>query len=77
MLHGIFLSQRNFALQLVDDVGLLASKPVNTPMDPRQVLNDFIGELLEDPTKYRCLVDRLLNLNITRPDMDFIVQPLS
>ena len=75
--NGIFLSQRNYALQLIEDAGLMGSKPANTPMDARQVLNDFTGELLEDPTQYRRLVGRLLYLNITRPDLAFAVQQLS
>lgn len=74
---GIFLSQRNYTLQLIDDAGLLGSKPVNTPMDPRKTLNEFDGILLDDPTSYRRLIGRLIYLNITRPDIAFAVQQLS
>lgn len=71
------MSQRNYTLQLIDDAGLLGSKPVNTPMDPRKTLNEFDGILLDDPTSYRRLIGRLIYLNITRLDIAFAVQQLS
>lgn len=74
---GIFLSQRHYALQIVEDVGLLASKPSPLPMDPNIKLLAFVGDLLSDPTQYRRIVGRLLYLTMTRPDITFVVHRLS
>lgn len=74
---GIFVSQRNYTLQLIDDLGFLAAKPVSTPMDPRNNLQSDKGDMLDNPARYRRLVGRLLYLNITRPDISFSVQKLS
>lgn len=53
---GIILSEHQYALQLLPDTGLLASKPVLTPMDPKAHLNATDGELLQDITQYRRIV---------------------
>lgn len=74
---GIFLSQRNYALQLVEDVGLLASKSTTLPMDPNLKLHANEGSLLTDPTEYRCLIGRLLYLTVSRLDITFVVHKLS
>ncbi|KAL7585123.1 hypothetical protein Lser_V15G44364 [Lactuca serriola] len=75
--EGIFVSQRNYTLQLIEDLGFLAAKPVSTPMDLRNNLQSDKGDLFDDPARYRRLVGRLLYLNITRPDISFSVQKLS
>lgn len=74
---GIFVSQRNYTLQLVEDMGLLGSKPTNTPMDPRVNLHGDMGDVYDDPSRYRRLIGRLLYFNITRPDISFAFQKLS
>lgn len=74
---GIFLSQRQCTLQLLEDSGFLASKPTSTPMDSRSQLNSFDGEYLTDITQYRRLVGRLLYLTLFRPDIAFAVHRLS
>ncbi|CAH1441295.1 unnamed protein product [Lactuca virosa] len=55
--EGIFVSQWNYTLQLLEDTGLLATKPKDTPVDPRVDLNDKSGEEYYDQSKYRRLVD--------------------
>ncbi|KAI3729444.1 hypothetical protein L6452_18102 [Arctium lappa] len=75
--EGILLSQRRYVLQLLEDSGMLASKPVKEPMDPRHVLTDDDGDLLTDASQYRRMIGRLLYLTITRPDVCFAVQKLS
>ena len=74
---GISLCQRKYALEVLEDSGLLASKPVNFPMEPNVKFSKDSGQLLTDPTAYRRLVGRLLYLTITRPDICFAVQVLS
>ncbi|KAL0358150.1 UNVERIFIED_CONTAM: Retrovirus-related Pol polyprotein from transposon RE2 [Sesamum calycinum] len=71
--HGISLSQRKYACDLLQKTGLLGTKPVDTPMDSNpDFLNDD-GNYLEDKTKYRRLVGKLIYLTVTRPDISFAV----
>lgn len=60
--QGICLCQRKYTLQLLDDVGFLAAKPLPTPMDPNVALNDTDGCPLTDPTQYRRLLGYLIYL---------------
>lgn len=75
--QGIFLNQRKYALELLEDSGLLATKPSTTPFDCSLKLHDSDSPPYEDETTYRRLVGRLLYLTTTRPDIAFIVQQLS
>ena len=75
--EGIVISQRQYALQLLDDFGFLSAKPAHTPMNSRLSLNHTDETLLDDPTHYRRLVGKLLYLTITRIDITFCVTTLS
>ncbi|KAJ9553297.1 hypothetical protein OSB04_017342 [Centaurea solstitialis] len=75
--EGILLSQRRYVLQLLEDSGMLTSKPVKEPMDPHHLLIDDDGDLLTDASQYRRMIGRLLYLTITRPNVCFAIQKLS
>jgi len=75
--HGIVISQRKYALDLLEETGLLNSKSVETPMDPNVKLLPSQGELLSDLEKYRRLVGKLNYLTVTRPDISFAVSVVS
>jgi len=64
-------------LDLLEEIGLLNSKSVETPMDPNAKLLPSQGELLSDPEKYRKLVGKLNYLTITRHDMSFAISVVS
>ncbi|XP_061347819.1 uncharacterized mitochondrial protein AtMg00810-like [Gastrolobium bilobum] len=74
---GIFISQRKYILDILQDTGLSGCKPQNTPMESNLKLSKHDGDLLEDPTSYRRLIGRLIYLSFTRPDLSFAVNRLS
>ncbi|RVW96586.1 Retrovirus-related Pol polyprotein from transposon RE2 [Vitis vinifera] len=52
---GVVLSQRKYALDILEETGMLDCKPVDTPMDPNVKLVPGQGEPLGDPGRYRRL----------------------
>ncbi|RVW14708.1 Retrovirus-related Pol polyprotein from transposon RE1 [Vitis vinifera] len=74
---GVVLSQRKYALDILEETGKLDCKPVDTPMDPNVKLVPGQGEPLGDPGRYRRLVGKLNYLTITRPDISFPVSVVS
>ncbi|CAH9100057.1 unnamed protein product [Cuscuta europaea] len=75
--NGIALSQRKYALDILEETGLLDCRSVNTPMDPNVKLLSEQGDLLPNKEKYRRLIGKLNHLTITRPDISFAVSVLS
>ena len=79
--EGIFVSQRKYTMDIVTECGLLGAKPSSTPTElnhklvPADKTNSHT--LLPDPSKYRCLVGRLIYLTFTRPDLNYIIHILS
>jgi hypothetical protein len=74
---GIFVNQRKYTLELLEDAGLLGTKPSSIPFHPNTKLSSTSGAPLDDPSSYRRLIGRLLYLTHTRPDISFAVQHLS
>ena len=42
---GVVMSQRKYALNILEEIGMLECKPVNTPMDPNVNLYQDRGSL--------------------------------
>ncbi|XP_042003823.1 secreted RxLR effector protein 161-like [Salvia splendens] len=59
------------------DTCLMGCKPSSVPMDPMKELQLDSTPPMEDSSKYRRLIGRLLYLCITRPDITFAVHKLS
>ena len=68
---GVVVNKKTYALEILEKIGMLDCKPVNTPMDPNVKLVPRQGEPLRDPRRYQLLVGKLNYLTITRPDIFF------
>ncbi|RVX01548.1 Retrovirus-related Pol polyprotein from transposon RE1 [Vitis vinifera] len=53
---GVVLSQRKYALNILEETGMLDCKPIDTPIDPNVKLVPGQGKPLGDPGRYRRLV---------------------
>ena len=71
------MSQRKYVLDMLEEIGMLDCKPVDTLMDLNVKLVPGQGEPLRDPGRYRRLVRRLNYLTITRSDISFPVSVVS
>lgn len=66
---GIFVSQRKYTLELLEDAGYLGCKPLSVPMEPNMKMSASSGTVRPDPSIYRRLVGCMLYLTHTRPDI--------
>ena len=74
---NISLYQRKYTLDLIKDACLLGEKPCNTPMQPQLQLHKSSVAVKSNPKAYRSVIERLLYLTHTRPDIAYIVSKLS
>ncbi|WRX25267.1 Reverse transcriptase [Theobroma cacao] len=75
---GISICQKKYTLDLLDEYGMLGTKPVTTLIDYSHKLSKAVdGKEVDNPTRYRQLVGKLLCLTFTRPDISYAVQVLS
>lgn len=64
-------------LEIFSDCGLLAAKPISTPMSKGTRLSKDQRTTLQDPELYRRLIVKLIYLTTTGPDLSYAVQQLS
>ncbi|GJZ24790.1 ribonuclease H-like domain-containing protein [Tanacetum coccineum] len=67
----MFLSQKKYALELLDMAHMANCNPTRTPVDMESKVD---GDLNSDPTLYRSLAGGLQYLTFTRPDISYAVQ---
>ncbi|GJR23768.1 ribonuclease H-like domain-containing protein [Tanacetum coccineum] len=72
---GLFLSQKNYALQLLERAHMVHCNHSRTPVDTESKFGPD-GVPVQDPTLYRSLVGGLQYLTFTRPDLSYDVQHL-
>jgi hypothetical protein len=72
--EGLFLSQQQYALEILDRANMLSCNPITTPVDTRSKLSATDGARFSDPSLYRSLAGALQYLTLTRPDLTYAVQ---
>ncbi|GJR33812.1 reverse transcriptase, partial [Tanacetum coccineum] len=68
---GMFLSQQNYASELLECAGMLTCNPCRTPVGTDSKFS-IDGDLVSDPTLYRSLAGALQYLTFTRPRASFL-----
>ncbi|XP_071708628.1 uncharacterized protein [Rutidosis leptorrhynchoides] len=72
---GMFLSQRQYATEIIERAGMLTCHPCRTPVEPGAKLTSHRPSV-KDPTLYRSLAGALQYLTFTRPDISYAVQQI-
>lgn len=71
---GFFLSQEQYAMDLLDCAGMLNCKPAPMPIDTKPKVAASSGTPASDASFYRSIVGALQYLTLTRPDLQYAVQ---
>ncbi|XP_040383514.1 uncharacterized mitochondrial protein AtMg00810-like [Oryza brachyantha] len=71
---GFFLSQGQYADDILARAGLVDCKPAPTPVGTKAKVSSTAGQPYNDPTFYRSIVGALQYLTLTRPDLSYAVQ---
>jgi hypothetical protein len=74
---GIFLSQRKYALDLLNETGMTACSPASTPMEENLKLCVHSNQVPANKERYQRLVGRLMYLAHTRPDLAYALSVVS
>ncbi|XP_071727673.1 uncharacterized mitochondrial protein AtMg00810-like [Rutidosis leptorrhynchoides] len=70
---GMFLSQKQYAIEILERAGMTSCQPCRTPVEPG-AKHTVHGPSVQDPTLYRSLAGALQYLTFTRPDISYAVQ---
>jgi len=73
----IVISQRKYALDILEETRLMNSKFLHTLMDLNTKLLPYQGKPMSNPEQYRRLVGKLNYLTVTHPDISFAVTVVS
>ncbi|GJZ74483.1 retrovirus-related pol polyprotein from transposon TNT 1-94 [Tanacetum coccineum] len=71
--RGIFINQSKYALESLKKYGMESSDPVDTPMVEKSKLDEDTQGKYVDPTHYRGMIDTLMYLTASRPDLTFAI----
>jgi len=75
--NGIFLSQRKYTLDLLQETGMSACQPADTLVKEGLKLYIETDQVPVDKGKYQRLVGRLMYLAHTRPDLAYALSIVS
>jgi hypothetical protein len=70
---GIWLLQRQYALNKLSEYGMMGCKPISIPLEQNVKLSADEGDLVEDTIMYRCIVGSLIYMTITRLNLSYVV----
>jgi len=70
---GIWLLQRQYALNKLSKYGMTGCKPISIPLEQNVKLSADEGDLVEDTTMYRRIVKSLIYMTITRLYLSYAV----
>ncbi len=70
---GIWLLQRQYALNKLAEYGMTGCKPISIPLEQNVKLSADEGDLVEDTIMYRHIVGSLIYMTITRLDLSYAV----
>ncbi|KAJ9707458.1 hypothetical protein PVL29_002475 [Vitis rotundifolia] len=73
----MFLSQRKYVLDLLEETGKIEAKPCTTPMVPNVQPMPDDGDPFYNLEKYRKVLGKLNYLTVTRPDIAYAVSVVS
>ncbi|XP_062225021.1 uncharacterized mitochondrial protein AtMg00810-like [Phragmites australis] len=71
---SLFLSQHQYALDLLRHTGIAECHSTSTPVDTRTKLSATDGNPTVGPSEYRSIAGALQYLTLTRPDLAYAVQ---
>ncbi|GJU60121.1 ribonuclease H-like domain-containing protein [Tanacetum coccineum] len=69
---GMFLSQKKYALEILERASMVNCNPSRTPVDTESKLGDT-SDTVSDLTLYRSLAGSLQYLTFTRPNISYVV----
>ncbi|GJX76799.1 ribonuclease H-like domain-containing protein [Tanacetum coccineum] len=73
--RGMFLSQKKYAMELLERAHMSNCNATRTPVDTESKLGSD-GDPVSDSTLYRSLAGGLQYLTFTRPDISYVVQQI-
>jgi hypothetical protein len=74
---GIWLLQRQYALNKLIEYGITRCKPISIPLEQNVKLSAYEGDLVKDITMYRRIVGSFIYMTITRPDLNYAIGVVS
>jgi len=76
-LKGIWLLQRQYALNKLSKYGMTCCKPISIPLEQNVKLSANEGDLVEDTTIYRRTMGNLIYMTITKLDLNYAIGMVS
>jgi hypothetical protein len=74
---GIWLLQRQYALNKLFEYGMTGYKPISIPLEQNVKLSADEGDLVEDTIMYKRIMGSLIYMTITRPNLSHAVGVVS
>jgi hypothetical protein len=74
---GIWLLQRQYALNKLSKYGMTSCKPISIPLEQNVKLNANERDLVEDTTMYKHIVGSLIYMTITRLGLSYVIEVVS